>query len=331
MRLPKSALALAAATAVWVAFLFVLNSLVAHASVSPAPTVHQAVHKLVRLTNREQILDQRYDLLTEQLTAAGKRLRSITHEEARDRARFAVERRKAVVIAAQAYEAGLTSYAGLLLSPDPQQVLDKGSILLELSSGRTDVMHQLVQAARQLRNSERAERGARAAIRHMRDRLAVERRVLVKAVADQRALLANITPREQGPVIPGGGRGGSYHGPLRTRAQHAVAFAYRQLGKPYIWGGTGPRGFDCSGLVMKAWASAGVSIPRTSEEQWAGLTHVPFSRMRPGDLLVFNGAGHVGIYVGHGFLIDAPHTGAFVEKVALAGWYISALDGVVRP
>lgn len=324
----KQTLALAVATAVWIAFLFALSAM---AGASPVPTVRQAVHKLARLADREQILDQRYDLLTEQLSAANGRLRSITREEAQGRRRFLVLRRQAAVIAAQAYEAGLTSYAGLLLSDDPQQVLDKGSILLELSSGRSDVMNQLVQAAHQLSIAERADREARTAIRSMRGHLASERTALIRAARAQRVLLAEITPREQGPVIPGGGSGGIYHGPTRTRAQKAVAFAYRQLGKPYLWGGTGPSAFDCSGLVMKAWASVGVAIPRTSEEQWASLVHVPFSRMRPGDLLVFNGASHIGIYVGHGFLIDAPHTGAFVEKVALAGWYRSALDGVVRP
>jgi cell wall-associated NlpC family hydrolase len=82
---------------------------------------------------------------------------------------------------------------------------------------------------------------------------------------------------------------------------------------------------------MSAWAAAGVSIPRTSYEQWAGLTHVSTSALQPGDILVFNGASHVGIFVGHGYLIDAPQTGMDVEKVALSGWYLSTLDGAVRP
>ena len=76
-----------------------------------------------------------------------------------------------------------------------------------------------------------------------------------------------------------------------------------------MFGASGPDSFDCSGLTSAAWASVGISIPRTSEEQWAGLPHVPTSDMQPGDILVFNGAGHVGIYVGGGMLIDSPHTG----------------------
>ncbi len=129
----------------------------------------------------------------------------------------------------------------------------------------------------------------------------------------------------------GGGGTTTYKGPTGTQAGKAVAFAYAQLGKPYVWGATGPGSYDCSGLTMASWAAAGVSIPRTSYSQWAGLPHVPTSQLQPGDILVFNGVGHVAIYVGGGYLIDAPHSGAVVEKVALSGWYSQSLIGAVRP
>ena len=108
----------------------------------------------------------------------------------------------------------------------------------------------------------------------------------------------------------GGGGGGSYHGPTCTQAEQAVAFAYGQLGCPYVFGATGPcpDGFDCSGLTMSAWASAGVSIPRTSYGQ-ATLPAVSSSALQPGDILEFAGDSHVGIYVGGGMLIDAPQPG----------------------
>lgn len=117
-------------------------------------------------------------------------------------------------------------------------------------------------------------------------------------------------------------------------AAKAVAFALSQIGCPYVYGGTGPcsSGFDCSGLVYSAWQSAGISIPRTSEEQWSGLRHVSTSELQPGDILVFySGASHVGLYLGDGMMVHAPHTGTNVEKVALAGYYDSNLIGAVRP
>ena len=89
--------------------------------------------------------------------------------------------------------------------------------------------------------------------------------------------------------------------------------------------------FDCSGLAQAAWASAGVAIPRTTYEQWAALPHISTSALEPGDLLYFDGIGHVVIYVGGGQIIDAPQTGSDVQKVPLAGWYASSLVGAARP
>jgi cell wall-associated NlpC family hydrolase len=93
-----------------------------------------------------------------------------------------------------------------------------------------------------------------------------------------------------------------------------IAYARAQLGKPYEWGGTGPDAFDCSGLAMQAYAAAGISIPRTSEEQWAAGPQV--STPQPGDLVFFAGAdgttaspGHVGLVIGNGQMIEAYATG----------------------
>jgi cell wall-associated NlpC family hydrolase len=134
----------------------------------------------------------------------------------------------------------------------------------------------------------------------------------------------------------GGGQTGTppikYTGPTTTQADKAVAFAYAQIGKPYEWGATGPNSYDCSGLVMAAWAYAGVTIPRDTYEQWAGLPHIPVSQMVPGDLIIYDGEGHVGMYVGGGYIIDAPHTGADVERIPYSTpWYLDSMDGVLQP
>jgi len=154
------------------------------------------------------------------------------------------------------------------------------------------------------------------------------------SVAKEKSLLAQLTASQQAAVqVPGAGTtSATYSGPTNTQAGQAVSFAFAQLGKPYIYGATGPNGYDCSGLVMAAWASAGVSIPRTTYAQWASLPHVPMSSIQPGDLLFFDGEGHVAIYVGHNMLIDAPQPGQNVEEVSLSSsWYASTLDGAARP
>lgn len=115
-------------------------------------------------------------------------------------------------------------------------------------------------------------------------------------------------------------------------AAKAVAFALRQVGKPYIYGATGPHAYDCSGLTQAAWRAAGVSIPRTSQAQWRGLTHVAPSKVRIGDIVVYKGAGHVALYIGGGKIVEASRPGAPIRIAPWrSGWYASHFVGVVRP
>lgn len=113
-----------------------------------------------------------------------------------------------------------------------------------------------------------------------------------------------------------------------NKAQRAVNFAHAQLGKPYVYGATGPNAFDCSGLTGAAWRSAGVSIPRTSYAQYNGLRKVSRGNLQPGDIISFYGGGHVGIYVGNGYVIHAPNSRSVVKKVKMN---TMPYRGAVRP
>jgi cell wall-associated NlpC family hydrolase len=103
----------------------------------------------------------------------------------------------------------------------------------------------------------------------------------------------------------------------RSQRAAAVDFARRQLGKPYVWGATGPRGFDCSGLMLAAYRSVGRKIPRTTWAQLAGLRRP--GKLRPGDL-VFGSSHHVAMYIGRGKVIHAPAPGRRVQ-IASSGWH----------
>jgi cell wall-associated NlpC family hydrolase len=99
-----------------------------------------------------------------------------------------------------------------------------------------------------------------------------------------------------------------------SRAAAAVAEARRQLGKPYEWGAAGPDSFDCSGLTMWAWRAAGVHLDHYSGAQYDETTHISLDQLQPGDLVFFyRDLSHVGIYVGNGQMIHAPHTGDVVR------------------
>jgi cell wall-associated NlpC family hydrolase len=116
-----------------------------------------------------------------------------------------------------------------------------------------------------------------------------------------------------------------------TLGSRMVTFARHLVGVPYSWGGSSPRtGFDCSGFVRYVYGHFGISLAHSSfSDFWRGR-HVGRWAMKPGDLVFFDGAGHVGIYVGNGRFIHAPHTGTVVRISTMAGWYASRFDGARR-
>jgi peptidoglycan DL-endopeptidase CwlO len=110
-----------------------------------------------------------------------------------------------------------------------------------------------------------------------------------------------------------------------------VGFARRLIGVRYSWGGSSPRtGFDCSGFVRYVYGHFGVSLAHSSFADFVRGKHVGRWAMKPGDLVFFDGAGHVGIYVGHGRFVHAPHSGTVVRISTMAGWYASRFDGARR-
>jgi cell wall-associated NlpC family hydrolase len=132
----------------------------------------------------------------------------------------------------------------------------------------------------------------------------------------------------------GGGLAARAH-PGRARAAReearVVRFARRLLGVRYAYGGTSPRsGFDCSGFTRYVYAHFGIVLPHDSFAQFGLGRRVARGGLRPGDLLFFDGLGHVGLYVGHGRFIHAPHTGARVSIATLGGWYGAEFDGARR-
>jgi peptidoglycan DL-endopeptidase CwlO len=122
------------------------------------------------------------------------------------------------------------------------------------------------------------------------------------------------------------------HATLVAREQtRIVRFARRYLGTPYSYGGTSPgSGFDCSGFTRFVYAHFGIVLPHWSGSQFGAGRRVSRAGLRPGDLVFFDGLGHVGIYVGGGRFIHAPHSGTRVAIEPLSGWYASRYDGARR-
>ncbi|HEY8044122.1 MAG TPA: NlpC/P60 family protein [Streptosporangiaceae bacterium] len=335
---PASALRRGLAIGASLAAAGALATFASSAGAAPKPTVGQVQKSVNRLTSQEDQAAQMYDQSEQQLSNAKQRLALVNHEVQADRSKFESMRSQIAAIASTAYENGtMTSMGALLTSDNPQAVLGQASVLLQLSSDRAAQVNEFIQAARQLQGAQLTAKRTEQAVASLDAQRLARKKSLGKSLSQKKALLATLTAQQQQTVTAattpgiGGTTKATNPVPVSGQAGAAVAYAYSKLGDPYLYGATGPGSFDCSGLVEAAWAAAGVAIPRTTYEQVAALPAVSTSNLQPGDLLFFDGDGHVGMYVGGGYLIDAPTTGSFVEKVALAGWYSANLDSAARP
>ena len=306
----------------------------------PQPSIDQVQAKINSLTSQFNQADQQYDNAEQQLTAAKARLVTVNKQLASEEAIYKSAQQKVVQIVDSTYEdSSQTSLAGLLTSASPGQVLAEASIVLQVTDTRTLETQTFLAAATELSNVQHEQQRTEQGVASLAAQTSHTKTHILSLLNAQKAILDSLTAQQQQAVDTGTSTGSGsttakYTGPTTTQADKAVEFVFDQLGCPYVYGSTGPcaDGFDCSGLVMSAWASAGVTIPRDTYEQWAALPHISESDIQPGDLLYYNGIGHVAMYVGNGMIIDAPQPGQNVEEVSMKeSWYADNFDGAARP
>ncbi len=337
------------------------------ASAASKPTVAQVQARVNQLTTQFDKVSVQLDQASAQLAAAQRQLKQVTLKWQHANAQFEAARTTVAQIAASVYEnAGSTSIAGVLTSDNPATILRQGALLMQLSATRDAQTQQLLSAASELEGAQQEMQRTDDGIASLKNELTARKSSLKNLISTEQTTLDSLTIQQQQQVqsatIGAGGHGTgtsgngtsgtgssgngssssgssstpppSYTGPTGSQADAAVAFAYSQLGCPYVYGATGPcpDGYDCSGLVMQAWAHAGITIPRDTYDQWASLPHISSSAIEPGDLLYYNGESHVAMYVGGGMIIDAPIPGQTVERIPMnSSWYASTFDGAVRP
>jgi cell wall-associated NlpC family hydrolase len=310
----------------------VVPGVVDSAAASPALTLAQAKAQVAALNTRAEKITESYNAARDSLATVRKQEAASAASLAHDRGALATLQRRVGAAAAAAYRSGgLSATSSLVTTGSAQTFLDQSASLEEVAQyqatevAEANAAQRQVAAATVLHNAQIAKQKALVAgiaskRSQVRSLLAQAKQVVARLTAAQQARLAaqqaaqNRHAQSERGSSPSGPTGGTYHGPASGSAGAAVRYAYAQLGKPYAWGGSGPNSFDCSGLTMMAWHAAGVSLPHNAAMQQGDIPAVSLSALQPGDLIFFGSpAFHVGIYVGGGNMIQAPHTGADVE------------------
>ncbi|MGY5131574.1 NlpC/P60 family protein [Streptomyces nigrescens] len=311
----------------------------------------QAAHRLTpaqvkdrvdALYQEAEVATQNYNGAKESADTAREELSRLQDEAARRTRKLNAARTELGTLAASQYRSGGVDPAvRLLLSADPQRYLDGAAVLERTGSHQATAVAGYARrlgSVRQVRQraEETVERLADTEAKLKKQRVTVVHKLgaaeelLHRLTAEQRQRMAARDGARSGPGQGRTGHGaGRGDGPLdgipggagaaaaqasSPRAARAVAFAYSALGKPYVWGATGPSAYDCSGLTQAAWKAGGVALPRTTYTQISSGPRVNRSQLAPGDLVFFySGISHVGLYVGNGQMIHAPHPGAPVR------------------
>lgn len=230
---------------------------------------------------------------------------------------------------AQYRSGGIDSSVQLFLSSNPDDFLDKASTLDQLSSQQVEALKKIQDKQRELAQ-ERAEAAEKLKdLAATRTELGNKKKEVQGKLADAQKLLNTLTAKEKAALAAEQQRADrsstervdiGKDAPASGRAGAAFSAAQSQIGKPYVYGATGPSSYDCSGLTSWAYAQAGVSIPRTSEAQANIGTRIgSVNDLQVGDLVFFYGdLHHVGLYAGNGQVLHAPHTGAVVRYEAMS-------------
>jgi peptidoglycan DL-endopeptidase CwlO len=294
-----------------------------------APTQASLEAQLERLNRQADQLVEEYN----QSKLALKRLRK-TRDELRTQAtgaeaNLAALRTTLGARAAAAYVQGAgNTLAAVLNSEDPATAIDRVQVLELLASHDGDLMDRLALAGQAYDGRKRdlaaAEREAAAEVA----RLDAKKAEVERSAARTRELLSQMRARSASPSPsaapspPPSSGGGSGAGAV------AVRWAMSQVGRPYCYGGAGPSCYDCSGLTMRAWGQAGVSLPHSSAAQYGVGRHISASELQPGDLVFYySPISHVSIYIGNGQRVSATHTGDYVRVQSLG----SSIVGYSRP
>lgn len=232
------------------------------------------------------------------------------------------EQRSAIgeLIVQEQIDAPLGTTASLIGSDDTDAFLESLGAVQALNATRTDALDAFGESSAELDNRKADLAEQLDVLKEDKENVDEQRKKVQAKHAEAKAELARLTAAEQAQ-FNASDLDIDFEIPASGRAKKAIAFALAQVGDPYVYGGTGPNGWDCSGLVQAAFRAAGVSLPRVVGPQMSAVRRVPMSQLQPGDIVAYPNMSHNGIYLGNGRVVHAPRPGKRVEITSIRYGY----------
>jgi peptidoglycan DL-endopeptidase CwlO len=293
---------------------------------APRPSLTTLVAEAKQLEFQINALSEQYDGLRIQLSQAQADEQIADKAIARNTAALAIGQQAVAQLAAENYiYAGLDPALQALTAGNPQQFLSQASTITELDQSSGDLVSMLSSEQDQALRDRQTAAQQLAAVTALQGQMNAKRQAIDSKIdqvnsAAMRQAMAIFDQTGQYPdiTIP----------TANTVGAQALQAALSRRGDPYVWGAAGPNAFDCSGLVVWAFAQEGIALPHYTGDLWNSGVHIPRDDLEPGDLVFFYpDISHVGIYIGDGLMVDAPDFGEVV-RVDPVDW--ADYDGAVR-
>jgi peptidoglycan DL-endopeptidase CwlO len=297
------------------------------------PTIQDVQHRVDRLYHAAEQASERYNQIRVQLTQMRGDVKALRADQARQQKQTEKARRLVADSIVRQYEGDSLSAVGqAVVSSDPNAFVSQLTTMSAFNSMQAGQYSSYLTQAKALSIRQDATQKQLAKVATLVQQAAQDKATIAKNLAAAKALLGKmqaaararmVSVSRSSPTTP------TVDVPVSGRAAAAVHFAMAQIGKPYVYGAAGPSAYDCSGLTMAAWGSAGVGLPHSSSAQYGSGTHISESQLQPGDLVFYySPISHVGMYIGHGMIVNAENPSAGIR---VTGLHSMPYVGAVRP
>jgi cell wall-associated NlpC family hydrolase len=287
------------------------------------PSIDTVQRQVDGLYHQAEIASERYNAARDSLKASETKLKALNADLARQRSTVDQMRKQVASMVVNQYQGqALSTASQLVLSNHPGAFVDKLNAVSAYNNQQGQLMAQYSAELQRLQLRRQAVNSEVSALDKTKQSLGREKAQIDAKAAKAKELLSRLKAAQQRKFVAAQGSTtpppAATNVPVSGRAAAAVHFAMAQVGKPYVYGATGPNAYDCSGLTMAAWGAAGVSLPHNAAAQYNMGTHISESQLQPGDLVFYySGISHVGMYIGNGMIVNAENPSAGVRVAPL--------------